>query len=50
MAGYQTVKKTFSLRSENQPIEQASLGGGEKKEKKGFLLIFLDLFYCCLKK
>jgi hypothetical protein len=31
MAGYQTLKKTFSLKSGNKPIERASLAGGGKR-------------------
>jgi hypothetical protein len=36
-------KKTFSLKSDNQPFEQASLAGGGK-EKGGFLLYFWNNF------
>jgi hypothetical protein len=37
------LKKTFSLKSDNKPLEQASLAEGGK-EKGGFLLIFWNYF------
>jgi hypothetical protein len=49
MVVYQTLKKTFSLKSDNKTIEQANLAG-VGKEKGRFILILLELFYFCLKK
>jgi hypothetical protein len=49
MAGYQTLKKLFSIKSDkNKPIEPATLAGVGKEEGI-FLLIFLEVLNFCLK-
>jgi hypothetical protein len=58
MAGYHTtLKKTFSLKSDNKPIEQASLAEGGKRKRWispyifGIILLLLKKLilngFCC---
>jgi hypothetical protein len=40
MAGYQTLKKTLSINSDNKAVEQACLAGGGKRKRWIFSYIF----------
>jgi hypothetical protein len=44
MAGYETLKKTFSVKSENKPMEQASLAVGGKRKRRISPYIFGNIF------